>query len=144
MSGARFVPVVLLTLASLPMAASSAHAAPDPPARGQRKEIEDAIDRLGSADPAERDSASRQLWSIGEPAEAALRDTAGGDDAEAARRAAEILRQIRYGIRPDTPKAILDLLEQYRQTPPGGDRQAVAPLVSGLANAGPVGIRVLP
>jgi tetratricopeptide (TPR) repeat protein len=138
----RALSVVVLTV-GLFVAPTSPAPAADAPSPQQQKDIEAAIERLSSADPAERDAASRELWSIGEAAGPALKETAAGDDVEAARRAAEILRQIRYGIRPDTPKPILDLLEQYRQSPPGGDRLAVVPLVTGLTNAGPAGLRVL-
>src|SRR5687768_10917011 len=110
MIGARAWPFALLPILT---AALSAQAVPDDAKQREQRDIDEAIVRLGSADPAEREAASRTLWTIGEPAEDALRETAEGDDVEAARRASEILRHIRYGIRPDTPKVILDLLAQY-------------------------------
>ena len=112
-------------------------------ARREREEIEAAIGKLGSADPAEREAASRYLWSLGEPARKALEDATAGDDIEAARRAVEILRFIRYGIRPDTPKVVSEFLEMYRQAVAQPDRQSAAPAITGLANAGPAGLRVL-
>lgn len=124
---------VLLLMLGMP-----ALSAPD-----ARRDIDEAIAKLSSADPAERDAATRVLWSIGEAAQDALKEAAEGDDVEAARRAAEILRRIRYGIRPDTPPIVADLLEQYRLAARQGDRQLVAPAVNGLAGAGPAGLRVL-
>jgi tetratricopeptide (TPR) repeat protein len=123
--------------------AAPALAAPTDTQPQKFADVRDAIDHLGSADPAERDAATKYLSGVGEAAEAALREVAGGDDVEAARRATELLRQIRFGIRPDTPKVVIDLLAQYRQVPPGPDRQAIAPLVKGMVDAGPAGLRVV-
>ena len=128
-------PFVLLLIFALGM--------PALPAPDARRDIDDAIAKLSSADPAERDAATRVLWSIGEAAQEALKEAAEGDDIEAARRAAEILRSIRYGIRPDTPPIVADLLEQYTLAASQGDQQSVTPAVNGLAGAGPAGLRVL-
>lgn len=130
------VPAMLLVAAVAVGPHASAQGAPD---AAQRQKVAEAVEHLSSADPAERDSASKYLWSVGEAAMPALREAAAGDDAEAALRAAEILRHLRYGIRPDTPKIILDLLAQYRQS----DRLAAGAAVTGLAARGPVGVRVL-
>jgi hypothetical protein len=123
-------------------------AAPAPAAPGDTQapkftDVRDAIEHLGSADPAEREAATKYLAGVGEAAEAPLREAAEGDNIEAARRAAELLRQIRFGIRADTPKVVIDLLAQYRQVAPGPDRQAIAPLVKGMVDAGPPGLRVV-
>jgi tetratricopeptide (TPR) repeat protein len=136
------IAVVLAAPAPLRAAAQATTPTEDRAAR-QRQDIDAAVSRLGSADPAEREAASRFLWSLGEPARPALQQAAEGDDIEAARRAREILRLIQYGISPDTPKVVSDLLEMYRQAVAQPDRVSVAPAVSGLAGAGPAGLRVL-
>src|SRR6478752_6537848 len=103
MSCPRWFARGLLGAAVLLLLAAASFSAPPATSQRERKDIADAVAKLGSADPAERDEASKALWSIGEAARPALQETAAGDDLEAARRATEILRQIRYGIRPDTP-----------------------------------------
>jgi tetratricopeptide (TPR) repeat protein len=105
----------------------------------QQKQIADAIARLSSADPAEREEATRVLWAAGDAAVVALTEAAAGDDVEVARRASEILRNLHYGIRPDTPRAVIDLLNQYRQA----DRAGVLVAVNGLSARGTVGVRIL-
>jgi hypothetical protein len=107
-----------------------------------RQAIDDAVARLGSADPAEREAATRALWAMGEAAEDALKDAAAGDDIEAARRAQDILGRIRYGLRPDSPQTVRDFLQQYCQSAAQGG-QTVPASISGLASAGPDGLRVL-
>src|SRR5678816_1328704 len=110
-----------------------------PPSDPQQKQIADAIAHLSSADPAEREQATRVLWAAGDAAVVALTEASEGDDVEVARRASEILRNLRYGIRPDTPRAVIDLLNQYRQA----DQASAQAAVAGLANRGAVGVRVL-
>lgn len=135
--------VALLAVALTAPLQPPARAEPEDTLHRQQKDVEDAIGRLGSADPAERDAASEFLWSLGELARDALTEAADDGDVEAARRATEILGRIRYGIRPNTPQVIVDLLSQYRSSPPQGNPQAVATSVTSLANAGPPGLRVL-
>lgn len=77
-------------------------------------ELQAAADRLGAADPAERDAAGRVLWAGGEAAVPFLREAADDPDPETARRAREILAKFRYGISPDTPREIVDLMDRYR------------------------------
>src|SRR5690349_8823972 len=101
MSRPRALFFVALVVGILLAPHTPARAVQDAPAARQ-KEIQGAVDKLSSADPADREAASRYLWSLGESARAALEEVSQGDDIEAARRASEILRQIRYGIRPDT------------------------------------------
>ena len=123
---------------SAPAAGETADRPADGDAR-QRQRFEDAVGNLSSPDPAEREEASRTLWAAGDAAEATLREAAAGDDVEVARRAAEILRNLRYGIRPDTSKAVVDLLALYRQ----GDRTSAQSAVVGLAGRGADGVRIL-
>jgi len=120
-------------------AAAETPAAPVLTSTPTEKEIADAVERLGSADPAEREQATRYLWAAGSAAEAALKEAAESDDAEVAGRATQILRNLRYGIRPDTPPVISELLTQYRQA----DASSVPTVITNLAGHKPVGIGVL-
>ena len=138
-----FFPRLLLTIAAIFLAEAPPSASAQDAREQGRREIADAITKLGSADPAEREEASRTLWAAGAEAEAALRDAAAGDNPEEARRAEELLRNLRYGIGPDTPQPIVDLLGQYRQAERDADPQAIHPAVTGLAARGPAGLRVL-
>src|SRR4051812_36680370 len=102
---------LVLTFAAAPVAPAAA-----PPEDPQRQaQVDSAVERLGSADPAAREEATRFLWLAGDEALPALKEAAAGEDAEIARRAGEILRNLQYGIRPDTPPVIIDLLNLYRQ-----------------------------
>ncbi len=114
-------------------------AAPAPTTTATERELLDAVERLGSADPVERELATNRLWAAGGAAEAALKEAAESDDAEVAGRAAHLLRNLRYGIRPDTPRIIPDLLAQYRQA----DGTNVQAAVKGLADQRTAGIGVL-
>ena len=134
-------------IACAPFPAARSHAAEPgatapltaPPSDPQQKQIADAIAHLSSADPAEREQATRVLWAAGDAAVVALTEASEGDDVEVARRASEVLRNLRYGIRPDTPRAVIDLLNQYRQA----DRAGVLVAINGLSDRGAVGVRVL-
>lgn len=101
--------------------------------------ISSLIDRLGDPDPAERDQAGKALWSLGHPAEPALREAAEEPNPEISRRAKAILRDFAYGLYPDAPHEIFNLLDQYRK----GDPQEKRAAVLGLSSAGIPGIRVL-
>jgi tetratricopeptide (TPR) repeat protein len=135
--------LVTLTVLTLCLLADPTPARAEDPSPHRRQEIADAITQLGSADPAEREAATRVLWAAGAEAEAALREAAAGDNPEEARRATEILRNLRYGIGPDTPPAIVDLLAQYRQAERDPNPQALQQIVRNLASRGAAGLRVL-
>ena len=97
------------------------------------------VDRLADPDPVKREQAGKSLWSMGRPAEPALRAAASDPNPEIARRAKAILREFTYGLYPDAPHEIFTLLDQYR----GGEPQEKRAAVLGLGNAGIPGIRVL-
>ena len=65
-----------------------------------------------------RENASREIWSIGEPALPALQETAAGKDPEQAYRARELIRKIQLHITPDTDPAVLSLVERYAKASP--------------------------
>jgi tetratricopeptide (TPR) repeat protein len=97
------------------------------------------IDRLADPDPTQRDQAAKALWSMGHPVESALRKAADDPNPEIARRAKAILRDFTYGLYPDAPHEVFNLLDQYRK----GDPQEKRASVLGLGTAGIPGIRVL-
>ncbi len=98
--------VAALLLALLPACKASA-AAPSP------EDIDNAIAQLGDAAFDVREKASKFLWSIGEDAAPALREALKSSDAEVVARAGEILDNFRYGLTPDTPKDLVELIRQY-------------------------------
>jgi tetratricopeptide (TPR) repeat protein len=128
----KSIALILLIVAACSLA-RTAHAAPT------ERQLADAISDLSDPDAAVRERASKLLWSAGATAEAALRQAAGSDDPEVARRARELLSKIQLGLLPDAPQEIFDLLDQYRSAPPIG-RQAA---INRLANQGTRGLRVL-
>ena len=79
---------------------------------------EDAIARavaeLAHPDAGVRERASRFLWVEGKAATAALTEAAGSGDPEVAARARAILLDLRYGLYPDTPKTMRDIIVSYR------------------------------
>lgn len=97
------------------------------------------IDRLADPDPAERDKAAKALWSMGHPAESALRQAAEVPNPEISRRAKAILRDFAYGLYPDAPREIFSLLDQYRK----GDAQEKRSAILSLSSSGVPGLRVL-
>ncbi|TFH14936.1 MAG: hypothetical protein E4H02_08885 [Lentisphaerales bacterium] len=75
--------------------------------------LAEAILDLGHPRFAEREQATRYLWSQGPKADAALRQAAGSDDPEVSVRATQILKWIRAGLMPDMPENITALVRRY-------------------------------
>lgn len=115
--------------------------ATEPPSTQPEKSeaISDLIEKLGDSDPGVREQAGRALWARGHEAEPALREAAKSPYPEVARRASAILRDFTYGLYPDTPPAIFNLLNQYRK----GDPQQKRMAVWAMGNNGFPGVRVL-
>lgn len=90
--------------------------------------IAQAVRDLGSDSWRKRDEASDFLWRAGRAAEDALRQAARSTDVETAVRAKQILEKFRYGIYPDTPPKVLELLEQYHQGEASEKRRIVETL----------------
>lgn len=86
-------------------------------------EIARAIVELGNDRLAIREAASRRLWEAGRAAEPALKTAAAGIDAEVRLRARSILERFRYGIYPDTPPEVVNLIQEFRNA--STDRRAV-------------------
>jgi Tfp pilus assembly protein PilF len=101
--------------------------------------IEQAVRQLGDQRFAVREQASKRLWEAGAAAEPALRRVLQGDDAEAVRRARELLDKFDWGIYPDTLPAVLKQIEAYR----GGNDDTRPPAIHELARLGKPGYAAL-
>ncbi len=77
-------------------------------------DIERAVRELGHDDYAVRRRATHELWRAGEAAEPALRAALESPDPEVASRARWILERVRFGLLPDTPPQLVQLIEQFR------------------------------
>ena len=104
----RFVLALLLGMAVVTTAAIAAPAAPT------KEQIAKWVAQLGDNDFAVREQATKKLWEAGQPAEAALQAAAKSDDAEVSRRAKDILEKFKFGIYPDTPQKVADLISRYQ------------------------------
>src|SRR5262249_35083305 len=78
------------------------------------KEIAEAVRQLGDPRFAVREKASVFLRGAGRAAEAALREALKSEDNEVVRRARAILDQFKWGLFPDTPRPIAELVKQYQ------------------------------
>jgi Tfp pilus assembly protein PilF len=95
-----------------------------------REEIARKVRELGDDGFVVREEATKFLWQAGRAAEAALKEALKSDDAEVVRRARDILEKFKWGIYPDTPKNIVELIERYRAAAdPGVKHIAVQDLV---------------
>jgi tetratricopeptide (TPR) repeat protein len=92
------------------------------------EDIARAIRQLGDDRFLIREKASKFLWSAGQAAESALNAAAKSSDQEVARRARRILERFKYGIYPDTPRHIVDLINEARAGDAGARQAAVKKL----------------
>jgi tetratricopeptide (TPR) repeat protein len=81
-----------------------------------REAIDRAIRRLGADQFAVRRQASRFLWRQGLAAEPGLLRAAEDPDREIRLRAGLILEDFHYGILPDVPEEVNDLIRQFRSS----------------------------
>jgi predicted Zn-dependent protease len=131
---------MLLALALLAGAVAGLRAAPARPAPPTREQVARWVRQLGDNDFAAREEASKKLWEAGEAAEPALREAAGSEDAEVSRRARELINKFKWGIYPDTPARIVELITAYQ----GATDPAVkANLIGDLFKAGAPGTKAL-
>jgi tetratricopeptide (TPR) repeat protein len=103
------------------------------------EQIEKAIRQLGDDSFHVREKATNFLWSAGRAAEPALRQAEESADREVVRRARSVLDKFKWGIYPDTPKEIIELVARYQ----GGDPQAKRNIVQQLLDKGSAGYLVL-
>jgi tetratricopeptide (TPR) repeat protein len=83
-------------------------------------EIAAAVQRLGADRFQQRQDASEFLWRAGDAAIPALREAVQNGEPEVRLRAAAILENLKYGLRPDTPPEVAALVRRFRL----GDREA--------------------
>jgi tetratricopeptide (TPR) repeat protein len=91
------------------LAAAAVLVAADPPPPTPAELAQQLADR----DFRTREDASKKLWELGESARPALEAALKSKSPEAVRRAKKILDQFNRGIFPDTPKELLDLINQF-------------------------------
>lgn len=75
--------------------------------------VEQLVRDLGDERFPVRVRATRELWRRGDEAEDRLRDALGSGSPEVVIRARELLRKIELGILPDSPPAVVRLVESY-------------------------------
>jgi hypothetical protein len=93
------------------------------------EEIAKAIRQLGDDDFATREKASQFLWLAGKAAEPQLKQALNNPDAEIKSRAKKLLDKLRFGVSPDTPKDIADLITRYRAADSNGKLALVQELL---------------
>jgi tetratricopeptide (TPR) repeat protein len=103
------------------------------------RDVARAVEQLGSPKYRLRQKASAYLWAAGKAAEPALRQALRSKDPEVARRARAILDKFQYGIFPNTPRQVLDLIYEFRS----GDDSAKYRTIQALNKLGAPGHAVL-
>src|ERR1700724_3241662 len=108
---------------------------PSPATPPLEEEIQKAIRQLGDDNFHVREKATNFLWSAGRAAEPALRQAQESGDREVVRRAQSVLDKFKWGIYPDTPKDIIELVARYQ----AGDPQTKRGIVQQLLDKGGTG-----
>ena len=120
-----------MSVACLIVVLSSLAVLGQPSEKAQRpkpEEIEQAIKQLGDPRFSVRSDASKFLWHAGRVAEAAVREAAKSKDPEVAYRARTLLDKFQYGIYPDTPHDVVQLIQLFRDGDINAKRSALAQL----------------
>jgi hypothetical protein len=97
------------------------------------------VKQLGDDDFDAREAATQKLWQAGRHAEEALKKALDSDDREVRRRAAELLDKFKWGLYPDTPKEVAELIGRYQNADAGGKLGVVRELL----DKGTAGSRVV-
>jgi tetratricopeptide (TPR) repeat protein len=113
--------------------------AEQPTAPPLEERIQKAIRQLGDDSFHVREKATNFLWSAGRAAEPALRQAQESADREVVRRAQSVLDKFKWGIYPDTPKDIIELVARYQ----AGDLQGKRNIVQQLLDKGGAGYLLL-
>ncbi len=134
----RCVPAVLV----FALFACPVHSLPaGPPA----PTVEELVANLGNPVFYTREQAQRDLWLQGGDAIPALERAARGEDPEAARRAKELLDRFGWGVRHDTPPAVLKLVRKFQtgdERPERCDAVREEAIVE-LLKLGPPGVKIV-
>jgi tetratricopeptide (TPR) repeat protein len=102
-------------------------------------DIARAVKDLGAEAFKDREAATRFLWEAGADAREALEKVRDDPDPEVSQRARRLLRNIEYGIRPDTPQRVRDLVLEFETA----REDARSRIVEDLVRAGPVAYQPL-
>jgi tetratricopeptide (TPR) repeat protein len=97
------------------------------------------IEELGDDSFAIREQATKKLRAAGAFAEAMLEKATASKDPEVVRRAKSILADFKWGIYPDTPEKVVELIRSYRSSARSEKRAVIEKLFA----AGTPGCRVL-
>jgi len=97
-------------------------------------EISRAVRELGAADFKTREQATTLLRSAGKAAERALEQASQSDDPEVSVRARRLLIEVRMGITPDWPEAMVELALGYEKLDSNGQDLALDRLRETLGN----------
>ena len=114
-AASRFAAVLVLGLFAVALVPAQQPEKKEPPSKEQ---IAQWIKQLGHDDFDKREEASKKLEEAGQAAEAALQEAAKSTDQEVRQRAEAILEKFKYGIYPDTPKKVVDLIKAYHNADP--------------------------
>lgn len=131
-SVARGLALALLLVAAVGLLAA-------PPTPPTKEEIAKAIKQLGDDDFGVRQKASQFLRTAGAAAEPALEEAAKSNDVEVSRRSREILEDFKWGVYPDTPAKVQDLILRYR----AGDDEGKLKACKDMIRAGSHGMTAL-
>lgn len=112
---------------------------PVKPVKPTKEAIARWVQQLGDNDFNVREEATKKLWEAGSVAEPALREAVKNEDAEISRRAGELLDKFKWGIYPDTPKNVVDMINRYQ----GGDMAAKLGIIKELVGAGSAGCKAV-
>lgn len=88
---------------------------------------------LGHDDFEKRENASQRLWEAGPLAEAVLKEAINSNDAEVTRRSRELLDKVLWGIFPDTPIKVAEMIKRYKD---GANVEAKRAIVQELLDEG--------
>ena len=123
--GLRAVKTILFVL---PFCALVSADRPSPLISPPEEEIQKAIRQLGDENFYVRERATMFLWNSGRAAEPAVREAIHSNDPEVVRRARSVLDKFKWGLYPDTPKEIAELVGRYQAGDPQARRTAVQQL----------------
>src|SRR5262245_35347085 len=106
------------------------------------EQVRKAVQDLGDKNFAVRERATKLLWEAGAEAEGPLRAVLKSNDAEVVRRARALLDKFDWGVFPDTPAAIVEQINLFRNGERPQRLQAVGRLM-GLGRPGYAAVKRL-
>ncbi|HUU60147.1 MAG TPA: hypothetical protein VMZ50_11430 [Phycisphaerae bacterium] len=130
--GGSFSRAALLAFAFALAAADAGQVGGQTDGEPLERRIARAIEELGHPQWKAREAAQEFLWSAGRAAEPALRGALKSGDLEVVQRARSVLDKFQWGIYPDTPPEILELIHRYRS----GDRRIRQEVIQSLVEKG--------